>query len=160
MQAEIYQVQPFPSCTGDANPSPNSYSLPVLLGPHIPNRVSSACYSMPGRPKIGGIDMDYAKTPGPGRYGVTTPETFQRKSPAYSMLGRSYMPGGEHGGYIAIRYSSSACGVSTPWAWLIKPIPCRRLICTLALIMAACVKVDQQNMVSHAASWALLGRQT
>jgi len=77
----------------DANPSPSSYTLPVLLGPHIPTRASSACYSMSGRPKIGGIDMDYAKTPGPGRYGVTTPETFQRKAPSYSMLGRSYMPG-------------------------------------------------------------------
>jgi len=81
--------------TGDANPSPSSYTLPVLLGPHIPTRASSACYSMSGRPKIGGIDMDYAKTPGPGRYGVTTPETFQRRAPSYSMLGRSYMPGGE-----------------------------------------------------------------
>ena len=81
--------------SGDTNPSPNSYSLPVLLGPHIPNRPSSACYSMTGRLTIGGFDTDYAKTPGPARYGAATPDMNAARAPAYSMLSRNFMPGGE-----------------------------------------------------------------
>lgn len=77
----------------DTNPSPNSYSLPVLLGPHIPNRPSSACYSMTGRLTIGGFDTDYAKTPGPARYGAATPDMNAARAPAYSMLSRNFMPG-------------------------------------------------------------------
>ena len=77
---------------GDANPSPNSYTLPILIGDKIPNRTSSACYSMPGRRVVGGFDIDYAKTPGPARYGVTSAEVMQRKAPVYSMQSRNYMP--------------------------------------------------------------------
>ena len=90
--------------TGDINPSPNTYSLPVLLGPHIPNRTSSACYSLGARQQVGGFDTDYAKTPGPARYGITTPEIYQRKAPSYSMLKRNYMPGGN---CISISFSTS-----------------------------------------------------
>lgn len=75
-------------------PSPNTYSLPAMLGPRVPMRASSACYSMAGRIKLGGFDADYAKTPGPAGYSTTAPELVQKKSPAYSMLGRSFMPGG------------------------------------------------------------------
>lgn len=39
--------------------------------------------------------MDYAKTPGPGRYGITNLEMYQRKTPSYSIIGRTFMPGGE-----------------------------------------------------------------
>lgn len=77
----------------DANPSPNSYTLPAMLGPRVPNRVSSACYTMPGRISMGGFDVDYAKTPGPARYNVTTPDSYQKKAPTYTMLARNYMPG-------------------------------------------------------------------
>ncbi len=80
---------------GDANPSPNTYSLPTLIGPRIPNRASSACYSLASRPKTGGFDEDYAKTPGPARYGAQTPDLYGKKAPAYTMLGRQFMPGGE-----------------------------------------------------------------
>lgn len=81
--------------TGDSNPSPNTYSLPSMIGPRVPNRVSSACYSMPGRISIGGFDTDYAKTPGPARYGTTTPDLYQTKAPNYTMLARNFMPGGQ-----------------------------------------------------------------
>lgn len=77
----------------DAVPSPNSYSLPILMGPHIPNRASSACYTLSARLRLGGFGTDYANTPGPGKYGRITPEVYQKKSPAYSILGRSFMPG-------------------------------------------------------------------
>lgn len=79
----------------DANPSPSSYTLPTMIGPRIPNRVSSACYSMPGRISVGGFDTDYAKTPGPARYGAPIADTYQKKAPTYSMLARNFMPGGQ-----------------------------------------------------------------
>lgn len=47
---------------------------------------------MPGRRDVGGFDTDYAKTPGPARYGVTSAEVMQRKAPNYSIQGRNYMP--------------------------------------------------------------------
>ena len=81
--------------SGDATPSPNTYTLPSLLGPRIPNRPSSACYSiMVGRQKLGRFDADYAKTPGPAGYPVMSPDSYQKKAPAYSMLSRQFMPGG------------------------------------------------------------------
>ena len=60
------------------------------------------CTKHAGRPKIGGIDMDYAKTPGPGRYATIEPDLIQRKAPSYSMKGRSFMPGGKDVNNIAI----------------------------------------------------------
>ena len=83
------------SFTGDSNPSPNSYNLPNLIGPKIPTKRSSACFSMTGRAKTGGFSEDLAKTPGPGRYNTTDPSSYKRKAPNYSMLSRSFMPGGE-----------------------------------------------------------------
>ena len=84
-----------PSPAGDNTPSPNSYQLPPLLGPKVPNLASSAAYSMADRAHTGSFSEDLAKTPGPGRYNAIAPNLYTRKSPAYSLLGRSYMPGGE-----------------------------------------------------------------
>ena len=86
--------------TGDSVPSPNSYSLPSMIGPRIPHRASSACYSMLGRASYGGFDTDNAKTPGPARYGTVTPDLYQKKSPTYSILSRNYMPGGNQSFYL------------------------------------------------------------
>ena len=80
---------------GDANPSPASYTLPTMIGDKVPNRTSSACYSMAPRSKLGGFDTDYAKTPGPARYNTTSAEITQRKAPTYSMQSRNYMPTGK-----------------------------------------------------------------
>ena len=80
--------------SGDNVPSANSYTLPTLLGSKVPNKASSASYSMAARAYTGSFSEDLAKTPGPGRYNAVTTNTYTRKSPAYSMLGRSYMPGG------------------------------------------------------------------
>lgn len=66
-----------------------------MIGDKIPNRTSSACYSMAGRSNMGGFDTDYAKTPGPARYGITSAEITQRKAPNYSMQSRNYMPSGK-----------------------------------------------------------------
>ena len=86
----------FLSSLGDNTPSANSYTLPSLLGSKVPNKQASATYSMSGRPTTGSFSEDLAKTPGPGRYNATAPDTYNRKAAAYSMLGRSYMPGGEN----------------------------------------------------------------
>ncbi|KAL5481331.1 hypothetical protein EMCRGX_G021468 [Ephydatia muelleri] len=77
----------------DAVPSPNTYTLPTYIGPRVPTRAASACYSMAGRLHLGGFDTDYAKTPGPARYEVLDPSKIGPKSPAYSILSRNYMPG-------------------------------------------------------------------
>ena len=56
---------------------------------------------MTGRAKTGGFSEDLAKTPGPGRYNGVDPNVSGKKAPGYSMLGRSYMPGGKSiGPYI------------------------------------------------------------
>ncbi|XP_065836846.1 ciliary microtubule associated protein 1A-like [Oscarella lobularis] len=78
---------------GDTVPAPNSYSLPSLLGSRVPTLYASASYSMTGRAKTGSFAEDLAKAPGPGRYSSADPNLYKRKQPAYSMLGRSYMPG-------------------------------------------------------------------
>ena len=80
---------------GDSTPSPNSYTLPPLLGSKVPNKTSSASYSMIGRAKTGGFSEDLAKTPGPGRYSTTEPSVTQSKAPAYSINARNCLPGGK-----------------------------------------------------------------
>lgn len=80
--------------SGDANPSPNTYTLPTLIGDRVPNKPSSACYSMSKRLKIGDFATDYARTPGPARYETTSADVTQRKQPCYSMQARQYMPAG------------------------------------------------------------------
>ncbi|XP_002732801.1 ciliary microtubule associated protein 1A-like [Saccoglossus kowalevskii] len=77
----------------DAVPAPNSYTLPPLLGPKVPNNVSCPSYSMTGQAKTGSYLTDLTKTPGPGRYNATAPDVNASKAPVYSMLSRSYMPG-------------------------------------------------------------------
>lgn len=96
---------------GDNTPSPNSYTLPSLLGSKVPNKVSSAAYSMAARATTGSFSEDLAKTPGPGRYNAVRPSTYVSKAPAYSMLGRSYMPGGTI--MHVIQYSLDACTLDT-----------------------------------------------
>ena len=49
---------------------------------------------MTGRSKTGGFSEDLARAPGPGAYQHVRPDVTKRKAPGYSMLGRSYMPGG------------------------------------------------------------------
>ena len=61
---------------------------------------------MAGRQKLGGFDADYAKTPGPAGYPVMSPDNYQKKAPAYSMLSRQFMPGGMYQDKIVIIASS------------------------------------------------------
>lgn len=79
---------------GDANPSPNTYTLPTMLGDRVPNKSSSACYSMAKRLKVGDFATDYARTPGPARYEAVSADLTQPRRPSYSMQARQYMPGG------------------------------------------------------------------
>ena len=76
----------------DNTPSPNSYTLPALLGPKVPTRASVPAYSMAGRSHTGSFSEDLAKSPGPGRYNIVAPDVYSKRSPAYSMLRRNYMP--------------------------------------------------------------------
>ena len=78
----------------DASPSPNSYTLPSLLGSRVPNKQASSAYSMAGRPITGSFSEDLAKSPGPGRYDTTEIVAYSPKAPAYSMLSRRTKAGG------------------------------------------------------------------
>ena len=77
----------------DQMPAPNSYNLPNLIGPRIPNKQASANFSMTGRPKVGSYLDDLHKTPGPGSHDAVHPDYTSDKKPLYSMLGRNEMPG-------------------------------------------------------------------
>nr|XP_009858590.1 outer dense fiber protein 3-like [Ciona intestinalis] len=77
----------------DCHPAANAYTLPQLVGPKIINKSAHPAYSMTGRSNIHGFDEDLARTPGPAKYNVTTPNAYRNKQPLYSMLGRNIMPG-------------------------------------------------------------------
>ena len=93
LQGSIQHCISFPN-QGDSTPSPNSYTLPCLLGHRVPNKPASSSYSMASRPITGSFSEDLAKTPGPGCYNAIPPNIYTPRAPGYSMLGRSYMPGG------------------------------------------------------------------
>ncbi|XP_026008710.1 outer dense fiber protein 3-like protein 2a [Astatotilapia calliptera] len=76
----------------DAVPSPNSYSLPNLLGHHIPHKPSSASYSFSARRKVGAPSEDLATTPGPGKYNSTNPDIYRHRHPSFTMQGRTKRP--------------------------------------------------------------------
>jgi len=74
---------------GDNNPAPNSYGMPEMIGTGIPNKASSACYSMHTRTKVGAPDEDLSKTPGPAAYGTTDNNIVYYQKPQWSMGARA-----------------------------------------------------------------------
>ncbi|KAM9355343.1 outer dense fiber protein 3-like protein 2a [Pholidichthys leucotaenia] len=76
----------------DTVPAPNSYSLPNLLGGHIPHKPTSARYSFSGRRKVGAPSEDLATTPGPGKYNSTDPDIYRQRQPSFTMQGRTKRP--------------------------------------------------------------------
>uniref|UniRef100_A0A669D576 CIMAP1 family member D n=1 Tax=Oreochromis niloticus TaxID=8128 RepID=A0A669D576_ORENI len=76
----------------DSVPAPNKYSLPPLMGTQVPNKTSSASYTISGCLSIGGPSEDLAKTPAPCRYNSTDPNVYLLRRPAFSMLGRHSLP--------------------------------------------------------------------
>ncbi|XP_064184757.1 outer dense fiber protein 3-like protein 2a [Anguilla rostrata] len=78
--------------TTDPVPSPNRYTLPAVLGSHVPTKPASASYSMSARHRTGGPAAGRALTPGPGRYNSTDPNVYLPRRPAFSILGRYAVP--------------------------------------------------------------------
>lgn len=76
----------------DTVPAPNKYCLPPVMGPQVPNKPSSASYTMSRSYSTGGPSVDLAKTPGPCRYNTTDLNLYRPRQPAFSMLGRHKMP--------------------------------------------------------------------
>lgn len=76
----------------DSVPAPNKYSLPPLMGAQVPNKASSASYTISGGLSIGGPAEDLAKTPAPCRYNSTDPNVYLLRRPAFSMSGRHSLP--------------------------------------------------------------------
>lgn len=77
----------------DNFPSPNSYSLPSVLGDKAVGKTSAPAYTMTGRSKIGSFHEDLQKTPGAGTYKVVDPNITKHKNPSFSMNARNYPPG-------------------------------------------------------------------
>ncbi|KAM4624882.1 outer dense fiber protein 3-like protein 2a [Polymixia lowei] len=73
----------------DPVPAPNRYTLPNLLGSHVPNKSSSASYSFSGRRRVGAPSEDLSMTPGPGRYNSTDPNVYLQRQPSFSMQSRT-----------------------------------------------------------------------
>uniref|UniRef100_H3DDC8 CIMAP1 family member D n=2 Tax=Tetraodon nigroviridis TaxID=99883 RepID=H3DDC8_TETNG len=78
--------------SSDSVPAPNKYCLPPVMGPQVPNKPSSASYTMSRSYSTGGPSVDLAKTPGPCRYNTTDLNLYLPRQPAFSMLGRHKMP--------------------------------------------------------------------
>lgn len=78
----------------DKTPAANSYTLPSNLGSTIESgKKQSPCFSMTGRSKTGSFHEDLQKTPGPGAYKVTEPDSVKNKMPQYSLGARHRMVG-------------------------------------------------------------------
>ncbi|CAJ1074411.1 outer dense fiber protein 3-like protein 2a [Xyrichtys novacula] len=76
----------------DAVPAPNRYSLPNLLGCHIPNKPSSASFSFSGRRKVGAPSEDLSMSPGPAKYNSINPDVYRQRQPSFSMQSRTRRP--------------------------------------------------------------------
>ncbi|CAI9563344.1 unnamed protein product [Staurois parvus] len=72
----------------DQVPAPNTYSLPPVLGPRVPGKASAPAFTVSGRSHHGGHSEDLAVTPGPAHYIQIDNNSYMKKGPAYSMLGR------------------------------------------------------------------------
>lgn len=78
--------------TIDTVPAPNRYTLPNLLGSQIPNKPSSASYSVAQRIKTGAPSEDLATTPGPAHYNKTDPNIYRNRQPSFSIQSRHNIP--------------------------------------------------------------------
>ncbi|CAJ0924766.1 unnamed protein product [Ranitomeya imitator] len=72
----------------DQVPAPNTYSLPPVVGPRVPLKASAPAFSLSGRIHRGGHSEDLCDTPGPAHYNPTDNNSYLRRGPAFSMLGR------------------------------------------------------------------------
>eukprot|EP00056_Hartaetosiga_gracilis_P021562 m.24873 g.24873 ORF g.24873 m.24873 type:complete len:250 (-) comp9143_c0_seq1:294-1043(-) len=68
-------------------PAPSAYDTTKVT---TSKQKASQSYSMSGRLKVGGFADDKRNTPAPGSYSTTL--SNKKKSPAFSMGGRTYMP--------------------------------------------------------------------
>ena len=60
----------------------------LLIGSGVPNKCSSASYSLHTRNKVGAPDEDLAKTPGPAAYCTTDNNVIHNKNPVWSLRSR------------------------------------------------------------------------
>ncbi|KAM6202446.1 protein CIMAP1C [Rhynchocyon petersi] len=72
----------------DLNPAPNQYQL----GPNIPTSRAAPCYSLAPQDKNWFYKENVAGGPGPAAHTLPEPAVYQRRSPAYSMAGRTAFP--------------------------------------------------------------------
>lgn len=78
----------------DDTPGPNRYEADPMTGKTVRSgKRTGPSHSLKGRTQVGAFHEDLAKTPGPGHYGTTEPQTYKEKSPQYSITGKNQPPG-------------------------------------------------------------------
>ncbi|XP_039103986.1 outer dense fiber protein 3-like protein 2 isoform X1 [Hyaena hyaena] len=81
-----------PQLQDTSAPAPNTYTLPSLWGSQIFVKPSSPSYTVVGRTPPARPPQDPAEIPGPGQYDCPDPNTYRRRRPAFTMLGRPRAP--------------------------------------------------------------------
>ncbi|XP_077616752.1 protein CIMAP1D [Crocuta crocuta] len=81
-----------PQLQDTSAPAPNTYTLPSLWGSQIFVKPSSPSYTVVGRTPPPRPPQDPAEIPGPGQYDCPDPNTYRRRRPAFTMLGRPRAP--------------------------------------------------------------------
>ncbi|XP_012878132.1 PREDICTED: outer dense fiber protein 3-like protein 2 [Dipodomys ordii] len=85
-----FRLRPKPLDT--TAPAPNAYTMPPLWGSQVFIKPSSPSYTAGGRTPPVRPPQDPAEMPGPGQYDSPDPNTYQRRRPAFTMLGRPRAP--------------------------------------------------------------------
>ncbi|XP_076466740.1 ciliary microtubule associated protein 1B-like isoform X2 [Babylonia areolata] len=74
-------------------PAPNTYTLPGTLGPNVPVLKSGPASSMHRKAaETKGFSYDFARTPGPAKYGPVDLSHTMKRAPAATMKGRTKLP--------------------------------------------------------------------
>ncbi|XP_069481379.1 protein CIMAP1C [Ambystoma mexicanum] len=72
----------------DPTPGPAAYTLPAIVGPNVPNKISSPAYSVTCRAKKGPFDTDFVNSPGPVHL-LPSSNLYLEAAPVYTMQPRT-----------------------------------------------------------------------
>ncbi|XP_057652583.1 outer dense fiber protein 3-like [Diorhabda carinulata] len=78
----------YPQIIPSATPGPDKYDVPSTIGPKVPDKFSSAAYSMSFKHFL----RDFDKSPGPAKYTGVETSVFKTKPPVYTLSPRIFPP--------------------------------------------------------------------
>ncbi|XP_070190716.1 ciliary microtubule associated protein 1A-like isoform X2 [Littorina saxatilis] len=93
-KAPVYSIgAPFHSDKRRSGPAPNSYQLPPTMGSRLPNIRAAPASTLRGKGSSNkGFAYDNARTPGPAAYSAVDQAFTMKRSPGFSMKGRTKLP--------------------------------------------------------------------